>query len=567
MKMRGLRRKKKNPDEQSSATTPRFRRPLLVSPLRLIRSNFELDSRSSKSTGRTAGDGAATVLITPEKGGALGLGSTAIVSYSPMPVVLLEDLSFVDCVGEWIDAAGCLVTSPEMQRLFQSSGDLALSTGVLALQTACLPVTLPLHIAGKATDLLLHQCCQIVGAAHQLLPGTAPSTPTHESVEEEDSDDNPVVSLVKNVWGLPGHVWGLAHHVKDELGGIVLHALAPPLHGTIEASCTAGESSGEKDPSLVLERLRLNYPVKSSCGEQRGPATSFLLRVNDLNMTQKEDERVVFFVDLADDDKLVGQALDCLVRTGISLLANHPTVRLTGPTLASNPQTEILWKPEGATPKILRNLAKQSTRERLETLRRDTLIWSGKFAEASGGYDRQSGFFLARGVLGMSPRQLVELLWNNERTSEYNNYCLGRTTLLGNDQAFFKGEDAVGTKVIQSESRVPLTSISLTLQCLMHVRALPDDAGYVLLSRSCSTGPPGVHYRALDDRNTRPKNELLWGVNVLRRVPHHPDLVDLTSASQVGSSMVPKFLASKIALMGVSEFFENARKLADPAKR
>jgi hypothetical protein len=58
---------------------------------------------------------------------------------------------------------------------------------------------------------------------------------------------------------------------------------------------------------------------------------------------------------------------------------------------------------------------------------------------------------------------------------------------------------------------------------------------------------------------SRPKNEILWGINVLRAVPNHPDRVDLTSVSQVGSSLVPKFLAGKIAMMGLQEFFDNVR--------
>jgi hypothetical protein len=95
----------------------------------------------------------------------------------------------------------------------------------------------------------------------------------------------------------------------------------------------------------------------------------------------------------------------------------------------------------------------------------------------------------------------------------------------------------------------------------MHVRPLEgaDEGGYVIVSRSLYTGSAGPRFSAEGVEPTT-KNEILWGINVIRRVPNHPHLTDLTTLSQVGSTLVPKFLATRIGLMGIEDFFRNVRK-------
>jgi hypothetical protein len=94
---------------------------------------------------------------------------------------------------------------------------------------------------------------------------------------------------------------------------------------------------------------------------------------------------------------------------------------------------------------------------------------------------------------------------------------------------------------------------------LMHVRPLPD-GGFVIVSRSLDSGNAGTHTAQLTTSKTA-KNEILWGCNVIRSVPGRPDVTELTSLSQVGSS-VPSFLAQKIGLMGITDFFKNVRVVA-----
>jgi len=592
MNIRGLRRKKKSredgegilksvADNNSNSLTPSqkgFRRRIpphviVASPLRYLqRENTSRSVGMSRdmSTLTTDEETSETeqIFVTPEK-----IPRSSFASpYASSSMMTFEEQGLVDCIADWFDSLGDLVTCPEMERFLQSSGHLMLTAGGVAVKTAFLPVTLPLHVANQTTRFVVGQCViPILGVSRFLLQNGEASPRTRQSAREDETNNdreegngqNPIVMVARGVWGLPGNALGLANHVKDEVGGIVLRTLAPALHGTIHQSCRPGESTAEAHTEAnVLERLRLDFPQALERIEQPKKLSEFLLRVDDLRVMDDE-HRLVHYVDLGSlEDPTVSRALDRYVYLGISLLENHPTVRLGNQAHVVGKEHEIEWRPESNSPKLLRRLAKLDVLGRLEVLRKETLVWSGRFKhDIPAEYDRQSRFYLARGVLNMSPRALLELLWDNGRTADYNKFSSGRTTLAGNDLEFLQGEDKVGTKVILSETRVPLTSITVKVNCLMHARALEDGTGYVIVSRSCSAGPQGIHYNPLDSA-ARPRNEIHWGVNILRRVPNRTDLVDLTSHSQVGTTGVPQFLAAKIALMGVEAFFENARKLA-----
>lgn len=513
-------------------------------------------------------------VVTPEK--LPSCISTSQGSSSSLTVSHLEEMGLIDVALEWIDAMGGVVHSSEFQRLVHSSGQFMLSAGGAAVRTACLPVTLPLHVAHHTTCFLVEHCLvqPLVGVTQLLLqPDFEPRTITQEEAQEgNEPHRNPIAAAAHGVWCLPGNVAGLANHLKDEMGGMVLRTLTPPRPANRNGvSPRAGESRAKTtDPEKALERLRLDYgfPAEAVGSKAQMPVKTshVLLRIDDLRVADETaNNSSVYYIDLnALEDPLVSRSLERMVHIGLSLLASHPTVRISHqPNVVARAQ-EIEWKSEGNTPRLLRKLSKLDEVGRLETLYKETLVWSGRFKhDVRSGYDRQSRFFLARGVINMSPRTLLKLLWDNSRTSEYNKFCLGRTTLAGNDTRFLQGLDKTGTKIIQSETRVPMTSISVSIKCVMHARALPDNTGYIIVSRSCVSGPGGVHHEALKDVS-RPKNEIHWGVNILRRVAHREDLVDLTSTSQVGTAGVPQFLAAKIALVGVEGFFENARKLAGP---
>ena len=153
------------------------------------------------------------------------------------------------------------------------------------------------------------------------------------------------------------------------------------------------------------------------------------------------------------------------------------------------------------------------------------------------------------------------MLWDSHRTLEYNNFSLGRKDTLIIDDSIINGGDS-GAKVIKSDTRVPFAGINITLSALMHAKKLKEgsDEGYVIVSRSLSSGMAGCHIVSSKHTPKNSKNEILLGVNIMRPVPGHPDLCDLMSVSQVSSTMVPQFLAFRIGMMGLEDFFANVRK-------
>ena len=372
-----------------------------------------------------------------------------------------------------------------------------------------------------------------------------------------------------------------------------------------------------------LERLRLDYALKDVDQMPRrklfsvsdieatkrssdytnipisAPAmqlSEFLLRVNDWGVSRPTDESDLYYIDISrsamksnkiNNQELVTIALDRFVQGAMLLLSSHPICRIdNGRGGSSTIQQEhaIQWHPEGSTKRLLRERSQAvspTSDSQGNIFKEEVLIWSGRFQhEIQHGYGRKHGFFLARGGIPMSPDEFVKLLWDNTRTSEYNNFCLGRFTLHGlscsstsdDDASFLNGSSKTASKVIQSEMRVPFAGITVKAVCLMHVRPLSTNDGYIICSRSLDAGPSGIHtatsIRQPVDKNnsnivvTPAKNEILWGVNIIRSLPNHPNATELTSLSQVGSA-VPSFLAQKIGLMGIGDFFKNVRQVAE----
>ena len=531
-------------------------------------------------------------------------------------VVYHPPSSFPESVDRWLHSVDALVRSDEMTTLVVSTRDIVFSAGSLAVKTALLPVTLPLHIACTTTDMVVGGCAHVIGSTGALVGRVLMGDHHHEtralqSEEPQQDKAESAGSLLGSVFGLPGMALGLAGKITADVGSAVIGVAAAPVlmltqsgepreRKVVDAppatvrkediirskKCVIDASYSETDN--FLDRLRLDYEVASESPlidpappsmssssstnptegtvNDPGSVSKFLLRVDDLDLKRRDpnDSSKIIgpfcYIDLdcKDEVALREYALSMLVARGVSMLSNHPTVRL-GKHYRVNPKAMIEWKPEGSTLKLLRKMVKMTTLERLRSLERDVLIWSGKFAAKDCVGNNNYPFFLARGVVQRSPRDFMKLLWDNERTTEYNNFCLGRSNLLVVEDKILAGA-SVGTKVVKSETRVPFTSLSVMVVCVMHVRPLEaPDEGYVIVSRSLDCGSAGYHLTP-DDVEKGQKNEIIWGINVLRRVPNHPHLTDLTSFSQVGSNLVPKFLAGRIGLMGIEDFFKNVRE-------
>jgi hypothetical protein len=478
-------------------------------------------------------------------------------------------------------AAHALITSKEMQLLLCSSRDVlasaafssrdsAVSTAVAAgsfcVHVACLPVTLPLHVASSTTHLLF----EVTGNVMELALGSS-------TRGEHPGQQPPVKGLVQNIFDI-------VPFVAYQIGGAVGHWIVPVLgggggpdqeegknkenSGSNRATCS-GESTAERES--FLDRLRLDIPVplpseesEFSNGATPSDISKYLLRVDDVdvrpppNPAATNTNEIALYIDLGKvfgDEDLTREALAKLRRRALDMSANS---RPFGNTNATSSATDIFWKPEGETAKHMRMMSQLSNDEIYEKMQEYVLIWSGKCCGPKYYYGSDTPLFLARGVVQRSPRDFLNLLWNSNRTSEYNNYNLGRSDALIIIDNITNGGN-YGAKVVKSETKVPFTGLSLTLSSLMHASSLDDEEGFIIVSRSLNSGMAGCHVGNCKRVETNGKNEILMGVNIMRPVPGKPHLTDFTSLSQVSSSMVPRFLTTRIGVMGVQDFFNTVR--------
>ncbi len=323
--------------------------------------------------------------------------------------------------------------TPELQRFLSASHQLVCSTAQTAVHTALLPVTLPMRLACQTTDMVVGTV-----AATVFCISVVPLCWLRRCKTKRNGM-NPVIALIQNVFGIPGFCLGVAFSITDQVGSIVVHSVSPALGRNASASANnkkykdSGNKKASSDPhekieakeaSVLkatsfkkgkdvddddwLERLRLDYVPRGAachsdnhCRSNRGSfktvepvrLSEFLLRLDDLEVfyafqQQQVSEEVekkklpmkVHYIDLSDSASvdyipLRDVALEKMFQCAMSMLADHPTVRLAK-TYTAAPESLVAWKPEGSTGKLLKQMAKRSTAERLTMLQHDVLIWS-----------------------------------------------------------------------------------------------------------------------------------------------------------------------------------------------
>jgi hypothetical protein len=528
--------------------------------------------------------------------------------------------SLPEAMFVWVDSCHHLLTGPDMNRFLCCTGSLSYHCTALCIKTVTLPLTLPVHVGCMTVQGISSIANGVIRRSLSVLADTVPLL--HQSSgqisEEEKHQDRGIFSGISGVLSIPGTILCIT-------GKIAIAVVAPVFVGKNDDSqqSAGASSSPEKEKAVYyaktpskypvgydvtsrdyLDRLRLDYvpervvepdtlPCRKLFAEDTKHSNAnpvvnveqsmYLLRVNDWGLSRPTDECDLYYIDispsaikLTSHQELITLALDRFVQRGLSLLHNHPICQIVNCTIEQNLSHVIQWHPEGSTKRTLRELGQAKLSTNTNPFKDDILIWSGRFQhEIANAYGRKHGFFLARGCIPMSPYNFTKLLWDNTRTAEYNNFCLGRSTLYGlsasindDDQSFLNGTSQTASKVIQSEMRVPFAGITVKAICIMHVRPLPTNDGYIICSRSLDVGPAGIQTTSSILQNdgsqiiSPAKNEILWGINIIRSMPNYTDGTELTSLSQVGSA-VPSFLAQKIGLMGIGDFFKNVRQVAE----
>jgi hypothetical protein len=478
----------------------------------------------------------------------------------------------------------------------------ACSAGGLVVNVACLPVTMPLYFLASTTGVVWG----VTGMALARIGGL--DTSSSSGGERSTSSRSSIQELLHNVTQVVPFLFTTATRITQEIGSTAFHLVAPVLaleqqeHGSCgqmihrsapQASTTcctsSGESSAEKES--FLDRLRIDIihlPVKSpeerskadypqgispttttaamrtTSGANPSDISKHLLRVDDVHVLLETDASAeqlrILYIDLGKEfsnSSLTSQALTQLTFRGFDVISTNAYAQFSHAHRSHSVRVE--WKPEGSTARTLRKMGHWSESECHVRLEKEILVWSGKY-QGANYYASECPLFLAKGHVQMSPRDLVNLLWDSNRTCEYNKYCLGRTDVLIIEDNILNG-GSYGAKIIKSETKVPFAGLSVVMTVLMHARALEDEEGFVIVSRSLDSGMAGYHAGSNAPVQKGNKNEIILGVNLFRPVPGRSDVTELTSVSQVSSSLVPHFLAKRIGMMGVEDFFQNVRSL------
>mmetsp|Transcript_103757 Transcript_103757/g.211751 ORF Transcript_103757/g.211751 Transcript_103757/m.211751 type:complete len:738 (-) Transcript_103757:2371-4584(-) len=501
------------------------------------------------------------------------------------------DDSVSESLGLWFDAFCCLAKSTEMDAFLDSSNKLAASAaqksietamhlGETVVHTALLPVTLPLHVTASATGLVFHTG---TSALHFFCDNLVPLVINHSMKVP------PNQLLSKNV---------NPNANKTESG------LKPETKNTPESTKPKSTTKQLNDGYLYgdefLDRLRLDTHLYTtnggsddvSCavssfdtkflGKGMDPlvltnaeTSKFLLRVDDIDVNFKEkassDSEVhACFLDLDkdfSDDKLTCDALEQLTQRCMEIHSSNDAFqdKLPEPQKSEGEvvnSIRIKWKPVGQTKKDYKRLNELSKSKFYDELCDRVCAWSGKYV-GKKYHGSDNPFFMAQGVVEGSPSDILDLLWDSKRTNEYNKHCTKREDIFSvvDDKAGATNEAFYGAKIIDSDTKVPFTSMTVHLSALMSAKLLgkgPED-GFIIISRSLSRGPKGHHSKKTQGLCRGSNNEVIIGINIMRPVPGRRGFSDLISISQVDASILPPFLKSRVGIMAVEDFFKNTR--------
>ena len=415
----------------------------------------------------------------------------------------------------------------------------------IAVHTVLLPVTLPLHVTASATGLVfdtgsktLHFFCdnlvpivinQAMLAKQGRLKDGSEKTATSELSKGKQSSNNNKMKY---------------QHDKS-LDRLLLDVRQP------------SETSGIEEAVFCVETDSLTLKLKASAAKLAN-SSKFLLRVEDVDVAAN-DERV-FVVDLkkeSSDERLTRDALSQLSQRSVDITLSNEFVKNMLPEHIREQSGSAIkiaasWKSIGQTKQDYNRLKKLSPKEYYDELRGRCCIWVGKYM-GEKYHGSENPFFMAQGVVDASPDEIFNILWDSNRTKEYNKHCVNRQDVLVVDD-----EGSNKAKIIESETKIPFTSMTVHLSALMCSKSLGND-GVVLFSRSLGKGPAKYHSSQTVGQVKSSKNEVILGVNILRPVPGRPDLCDLISISQVDASILPPFLKSRVGTFAVEDFFKNIR--------
>ena len=535
----------------------------------------------------------------------LSLASTTSLILQETPH--LTDHSLSESLGVWFDSFSSLAKSKEMDTFVHSSNklvssaaqtslDTALNVGGMVMHTAFLPVTVPLHVAAFASNIVvkggnaaLHRFVDLMPIVVASMDRINNEALLLNSVNTSDESlDNLLTSRTNRAKITTTSTMKQLNDGQEcDHRDNFLDRLRLDTHLIISTENDVNRATTTHWFDIFNSKTQTVSRAGSTCSTDsltitKPDLSKFLLRVDDINMYAQsnpasETEVRVIFIDLDDnfsDEGLTSNAMSQLGQRGIDIASSNEAVIDMMLPVTRQEQSKISnslrvhWKAHGQTKKDYKQLNQLSKNEFYDALRSHVLIWSGKYIGPKY-HGSENPFFMARGVIDGSPQNVLNLLWDSTRTKEYNNHCVERKDVFViNDDTTTPTGGFHGTKIIKNETKVPFTKLSVRISALMHAQCIgnrPED-GYIIFSRSLNSGHAGCYFDG--DEKTKGfcqsgNNEVILGVNIIRPVDGNPNLADLISISQVDARILPSFLAYKVGVMAVTDFFKNARKALD----
>ena len=228
-----------------------------------------------------------------------------------------------------------------------------------------------------------------------------------------------------------------------------------------------------------------------------------------------------------------------------------------------------MWKPSKETEQFLKKMEKNKCINFAQSLGDEVLLWSGKPLDfndnirkngtLSKTYGKDVPIVRARGILKVTPRDLVDMLWDSSRVKSYNSMSLGRYDELvfeGAEGGWLEGHSTTESKIVKSISKVPLVGKPMTLFNYMHVGRLDEGNGYVLVSRGADENVEAAN---------KPSQGILFSMNLLRSIPGDEGKVwtEITTISHFNVVGIPMFIASSIGLKSASGFINQLREACE----
>jgi tRNA(Ser,Leu) C12 N-acetylase TAN1 len=468
------------------------------------------------------------------------------------------------------------------------------------------------NVAGRAVQMTSNVLMHVLPFNESFIHGTISQEMCQPSGSESNVILNPHTNLIHSAMGLVPIVTKAATKIKDQVGSTITNLIAWQ---------NPGECSSEQSEKTTLSHSRIcdhgdlrtgelyeaeaNTASKEGYEEQAftrnatslpkpiGQTMHFSVRICDLCLESKTDEfrkKRIVQLELQHDgrnqhlteatDKMVERALFLSEDGRTDLNSIHDqTIHFISEGKTPSGSQPIQWKAEGVTSKLITNLNWhhcQNTDKIIQTLEKEVFIWSGQFrSKAMDTYGHKIPLLKGRGIVpNMTPRQLVDLLLDSSKVQLYNKFSNGRKDIC----IFENHLDGKVTKIVENQTQIPFSSKVIKILTFLHARPIDEGGGndeFIVVSRSVEmalTSDDSLHDTKQDTRARTEecvafpgeRNEVMWGINILRTVPGYRNKVDLTTMTQANSSTVPGFLVQKVGLMCVNDFFKLVRKVPLP---